>query len=79
MIEIIYNIVPGNLFPVLTNPSIYYPFAYYEGIFLYLPRPLPAGEEQRTALTLRKFFRVFDKHTIENCLSAGSRGLRVEY
>jgi hypothetical protein len=31
--KIIFNIVSGNLFPVLTNPSIYYPFAYYEGIF----------------------------------------------
>lgn len=42
LIEIIYNIVSGNLFPVLTNPSIYYPFAYYGGIFFIpgLSKPL---------------------------------------
>jgi hypothetical protein len=58
MIEIIYNIVPGNLFPVLTNPSIYYPFAYYGGIFFAPPSP------ESGVIT-----KLFDQNsTVENCL-----------
>ena len=31
--KIIFNIAEGNNIPVLTNPSIYYPSAYYGGVF----------------------------------------------